>query len=130
MSDTSAIRVTVDRDSVCAGDDVVSHEATFSVTSSCNLLELLSAAWATCPLASIAGGQATWLIDVSNSDACFGVMAQQWRQPKLLISAQTSAADLFMGKEPSLYFRYWCQSNPDAVFGALQAKTALPARHS
>lgn len=130
MPFTSTIRIRVDRDSVCAGDDAVSHGATLCVASSCNLLELLGAAWRACPLASIAGGQATWLIDVSDPDNCIGVMAQQWPQPKLLISAETAAVDLFMGSEPSLYFRYWCQSNPDAVFSALQSKTALPARYS
>lgn len=130
MSHTSAIRITADRDSVCAGDDCLSHEATFSVAASSNVLEVLAAAWRACPLAGIAGGQATWLIDVAGSNNCIGVMAQQWDQPKLLISPETSAAALFTGAEPSLYFRYWCQSDPDAVLGALQSKALLPARYS
>src|SRR5690606_32429053 len=70
MPNTSTIRITVDRDSVCAGDDVISHEAMFSIGSSCNVFELLSAALRACPLASIAGGQATWLIDVPDSKNC------------------------------------------------------------
>jgi len=130
MSDTSAIRIAVDRESVCAGDDCVSHKATFSVAASCNVLDVLDAAWCACPLAGIAGGQATWLIDVAGSGNCIGVMAQQWHQPKLLIQPETSAADLFEDMEPSLYFRYWCQSNPDAVLEAVQSKTPLPARYS
>lgn len=130
MSDTPAIRVTADRDSVCAGDDGASHQTAFSIAASCNVLEVLAAAWRACPLAGIAGGQATWLIDVADSENCIGVMAQQWHQPKLLIHPETTAADLFKGVEPSLHFRYWCQSNPDAVLEAIRSKAPLPARYS
>lgn len=130
MSNTSTIQITAGRDSVCAGDDVVSHEASFSVASSCDVLALLRAAWQACPLAGVAGGQATWLIDVPDANNCIGVAAQQWHQPKLLISPDTPVEELFRGKERSLYFRYWCQSDPDIVFHALQSKAALPDRYS
>jgi hypothetical protein len=123
MSDGSSIQITVDRDSVCAGDDCVSHEARFTIAASSNVLELLAEAWSACPLASIAGGQATWLIDVAGSDNCIGVIAQQWNQPNLLIPPETMVGDLFRGEEPRLYFRYWCQASPDAVLGALQTRT-------
>jgi hypothetical protein len=108
----------------------MSHEVVFSVSSSSTVLDMLNAAWRACPLAGIAGGQATWLIDVGNYGACIGVMAQQWSQPKLLIAPDTNAADLFAGGEASLYFRYWCQCDPGAVFDALQSKKPLPNRHS
>ncbi|CDF62025.1 hypothetical protein XFF4834R_chr25190 [Xanthomonas citri pv. fuscans] len=130
MSETAVIQITADRDSVCAGDDCDSHRATFSIAASSNVLEVLAAAWRACPLAGIAGGQATWLLDVAGSENCIGVMAQQWHQPRLLIHPETSATDLFKGKEPSLYFRYWCQSNPDAVFESIQTKAPLPGRYS
>jgi hypothetical protein len=128
--DTSANSITVDRDSVCAGDDCVSHEATFSVASSCNVLEVLAAAWQACPLARISGDKATWLIDVGDAGNCIGVMAEQWDQPKLLIETSTSAAELFNGTKRALYFRYWCQSNPDAVLEAVKFNTPLPDRYS
>lgn len=130
MSEAVVIQITADRDSVCAGDDCDSHRATFSIAASSNILEVLAAAWHACPLADISEGQATWLIDVAGSESPIGVMAQQWHQPRLLIHPETSAADLFKGKEPSLYFRYCCQSNPDAVLEAIQAKAPLPARYS
>jgi len=129
-ADTSALRISADRDSVCAGDDGLPHEAAFFVAASSNVPEVLAAAWRACPLAGIAGGKATWLIDVAGPDRCIGVMAEQWRQPKLLIPPETSAADLFKGMAPSLYFRYWCQSDPDEVLEALQSKSPLPARYS
>jgi hypothetical protein len=129
MSDGSTILITVDRGSVCAGDDCESHEATFSIAASSTVLELLAASWRVCPLASISGGQATWLIDVDGSDNCIGVMAQQWNQPNLLISRETTVGDLFRAAKPRLYFRYWCQANPDAVFSALQTNAPLPDRY-
>ncbi|MFC3816739.1 hypothetical protein [Lysobacter sp. GCM10012299] len=125
------LAITVDRDSVCAGDDCASHEAAFSIAASCDILEVLAAAWRVCPLASIAGGQATWLIDVIGQLGPIGVMAQQWSAPKLLILPNTSAEDIFKGsKQPSLYFRYWCQSDPDEVLEAIRTHAPLPARYS
>jgi hypothetical protein len=129
MSDSPTIRITVDRDSVCAGDDCVSHKATFTIATSSNVLDLLAASWRACPLASIAGGQATWLIDVAGSDSCIGVMAQQWDQPSLLIAPETIVRDLFRVAESFLYFRYWCQANPVAVLDALRSRAPLPDRY-
>ena len=130
MSDIAAIQITADRDSVCAGDDCDSHEAKFLVAATCSAQELLVVAWQACPLAGIAGGRATWLIDVASSENCIGVMAQQWLKPKLLVPPETTAAELFNGREQSLYFRYWCQSDPDAVLEAVRSGTPLPNRYS
>lgn len=125
------LTVTADRDSVCAGDDVVSHEATFTVASSSNVLEMLAMAWQVCPLAGIAGGQATWLIDVAGHASPIGVMAQQWDLPQLLIPLETRAGDLFKGAEkPAVYFRYWCRSDPDSVLEAIRTNAPMPARYS
>lgn len=125
------LTITADRDSVCAGDDCISHQASFSIAASCNALEVLAAAWRVCPLAGIAGAQATWLIDVIGRQGPIGVMAQQWDAPKLLIPPNATAQDLFNGTTtPSLYFRYWCQSNPDALFEAIRTQAPLPAKYS
>jgi len=122
------ITITVNRDSVAAGDDCESHEAVLSIPSGSNVLELVEAARRACRLARISGGQATWLIDAGARGQCIGVAAQQWPTPKLLNSMDTTVAELFEGKTPFLYFRYWCQTDPDAVFGALRSNAPLPAR--
>lgn len=102
----------------------------FLISPFANVSDLLSTAWQVSPLAGIAGGLATWLIDVGSSKKCIGVMAEQWEQPKLLIPLHTTAGDLFAGTETSLYFRYWCQSDPDAVLAAIQSNEQLPSKSS
>jgi hypothetical protein len=129
MSPLRLLTVTVDRDSVCAGDDCDSHEAKFEILASASVLELLSTAFQASPLAGVAGGQATWLINSAGcGENCIGVMAQQWLVPRLTIPTTTTADELFAGKAGGLHFRYWGQSNPEAVFGALASGQVLPAR--
>lgn len=130
MPSDPSMTVLVDRDSVCAGDDVESHQVRLSVPASCDVRGLLALAWRACPLASIETERATWLIDAGGSDRCIGVMAQQWSRPRLLVPGDTRASELFAEREPTLHFRYWCQSDPDAVFEALRWGNPLPSRHS
>lgn len=123
--------ISVDRDSVCAGDDCVSHSAVISIAGACPVSNLLEHAWNACPLASISGNEATWLIDIGgDAQFCIGVMAQQWRQPRLTIACDTTTAALFQNQAPYLYFRYWCQVDPELVFDSLQSGRPLPKRYA
>jgi hypothetical protein len=127
----SAIRLKVDRDSVCAGDDGVSHAVSVLVAPESTFVEVLKAAQKACPLAGISGGNATWLIDTEGyGKGCVGVIAQQWKEPKLLISPNTAAVDIWGNAEGSLNFRYWGQASPDAVFEAVKTGSGLPSRYS
>jgi hypothetical protein len=125
------MKVIVDRDSVCAGDDAVSHTVSFDIDPACSIVELIQKAQQACPLAGIAGGRATWLIDVAaGAGTCIGVMAQQWRRPKLTIPEATTVASLLgSGAPTTIYFRYWCQSDPEAVFQAVLNGRPLPSRY-
>ena len=127
----SYIRLKVDRDSVCAGDDCISHATSFVVATSATLSDVLSAAQKACPLAGISGGKATWLIDTEGyGKGCIGVIAQQWNEPQLLINLNTAAEVVWKGTEGCLHFRYWCQSNPDAVFEAIKTGGELPSMYT
>lgn len=122
------LTITADRDSVCAADDCVPHSRAFSIAASCTTLQILAAAWQACPLALIAGGEATLLINIVGQQGSTGVMAQRWSAPRLIVPPETSAHDLFKGSEkPSIHFRYWGQSNPDEIFEAVRTNTSLPA---
>ena len=121
------IAVSVDRDSVAAGDDTDSHAATADVSVSCNVTELVDAALRACRLASISGGNATWLVDAGGT--CIGVIAQQWSRPKFIVAEHTRVTDVFTGKDKAIYFRYWCQADPDAVFEAVRSGQPLPPRY-
>ena len=123
------IELEVDRDSVCAGDDCQSHMALLSVSAETALIEVLKLAQKACSLAVIAGGNATWLIDTQGyGKGCVGVVAQQWAAPKLITEQNISAGQIWNGKG-TLFFRYWCQSNPNAVFEAIKSGGELPSRY-
>jgi hypothetical protein len=126
----NALKVTVDRDSVCAGDDCEAHNAAFETSADTTLAEFVQQAARACPLASIAGGQATWLVDTEgDGKGCIGVVAQQWSAPRFLLPESTTVAQHFGTRPPSVYFRYWCQVSPDAVFDALRSNGPLPSRY-
>jgi hypothetical protein len=125
MANNCELMIGVDRDSVCAGDDCESHDATIRVSKDESVLALLAAAWEACPLANIQGGKATWLIQVGDDRRIIGVMAEQWDRPKLFVSDNTTTAQILDGKMPALFFKYDCQSDPDVVFALLQAGRPL-----
>lgn len=125
------IQLEVDRDSVCAGDDCQSHLVKLSVPSEATLLEVITQAQQACDLADIAGGKATWLVDTQGyGKDCVGVVAQQWKAPKITLDPSITAAQIWPNQRGSLYFRYWCQSDPDAVFTAIQSGGELPSRYA
>ncbi len=88
---------------------------------------LIEAAERACPLACIHGGRATWIVDAGARP--IAVVAEQWRDPKLLVPAATTVAELFAEAPPAVHFRYWCQADPDAVFAALRDGRPLPSRY-
>lgn len=94
---------------------------------SSNVPELIDAALRACPLASICCDKATRLIDAG--DTCVGVIAQQGSRPQFIVAEHTGMSDVFAGKSKTIYFRYGCQADPDAVFEALHSGQLLPPRY-
>jgi len=119
------------RDSVCEGDHcdgprelalTVRDESLRSFTA-----RLVDASY----LASVAGGRATWIIQTdSRAGHPLGVLAQQWSQPRFLVAADSPVIDYIeRDAPPHLYFRYWCQVDPERVFACLQCGEPLPDRY-
>ncbi len=123
----STLTVNVDRDSVAAGDDADPHAVVVTVPVASNVAELVAACLRGCPLASISGDKATWLIDVGGT--CVGVIAQQWPRPQFVVPEDLSLTHLFAGRSQNVHFRYWNQVDPDAVFVALRDGLPLPPRY-
>jgi hypothetical protein len=122
--------ITVDRDSVCAGDDFESHERSFAAPLNAPVPELIQLAINACVLAEIAGGNATWIVEAGGYDGKpIAVVAQQWKEPRLLVPETATAEGIFDGHKPKLFFKYWSQANPDAVFDALASNRPLPNRY-
>lgn len=116
--------VSMDRDSVHAGDDGHSHKTSINVEATATLRALLDAVQTMCYLPGISGGEATWII--CTPDKPIGVLAQQWSEPKLTVPADTVLGEYFAGTEPRLLFRYWCQKNPDQVFSHIKIANEPP----
>lgn len=128
---TPSLLITADRDSVCAGDDCESHARSFHAPLHASVPALIELATRACPLASISGGEATWIVQAGGYDGTpIAVISQQWPAPRLHADADDTVQALFQLREPQLFFRYWCQASPEAVFDALAAGTDLPTRHA
>lgn len=116
------LHIRIDRDSVHAGDDTVSHAENIAVPANTSLASLLEQIRAGNFLPSISGGKATWMIESSgNPFKTIGVLAQQWQNPCVIIDAAVDVAQHFAGQQANLFFRYRCQIDPEAVLTQLQA---------
>ncbi|MCX7421236.1 MAG: hypothetical protein NT013_17070 [Planctomycetia bacterium] len=128
---TSAVELlslSIERDSVCAGDDCdAPHRVSIQVHSESTLAQVLEVIQGMGYLAHIAGGCATWIVE---SDRPLAVMAEQWKTPRFLIASETriAACQTNDGSRP-LFFRYWCQVDPDRVFDCLKAGQPLPDQY-
>jgi hypothetical protein len=126
----TTITVHIDRDSVHAGDDIDSHAVALSVPSSTKIGEFLRLVRDTGFLPSIAGGEATWLVEHADSRPAYvAVLAQQSLDPKVTLAAGTTVADLAPTGAPRLHFRYWCQADPDVVFDCVRSGSPLPDKY-
>lgn len=113
------IVVSIDRDSVHAGDDLHSHETSIKVEHTTSMRRLLERIQAISYLPGIHGGEATWII--CSPAGKIGVLAQQWHSPKLTIPLETLVAEHFRDQTPRLLFRYWGQKNPEQIFSQIRA---------
>ena len=120
----------IDRDSVAAGDDVGSHITTIQIDPDISVKSLIKKAEKACPLPSIYGGKATWIIFVGSNDEriCVGVTAQQWRKNRLLVTDTITAGEIFNGIAKKLKFHYWLQNSPNHVFEILK-KGEMPDKY-
>ena len=125
---TNLLKVTMERESVCAGDDVdAPHGDSICIPQDCTLAQALDLIRNKGYLACIAGGHATWIAESSRPLA---VMAQQWTSPRFLLAPEThlvECVELSGGR--ALFFRYWCQADPEVVFDCLEKGRALPDRY-
>lgn len=95
--------VRIDRDSVCAADDVDPHAEVIRVSADETFEALLRRISSSGYLASIAGGQATWVAEADGKPVA--VIAQQWRKPEFLQSGSQTISQV-------LHFRYRAQADP------------------
>lgn len=111
------MKVFLSRDSVAAGDDTESHDMTMELEAK-DALDPIGRVIAARYLASIQGGQATW---VAVSHRPIAVCAQQWPAPRLIFWRPVDCKELLRAKDGvRLHFSYLAQLDPDLVHRALQ----------
>ena len=117
------------RDSVAAGDDAdAPHEWLLSATPDASVAEVVERITSARYLASISGGEATWILE---GDRPLAVVAQQWTEPRFLVDPALPVADLVNPSAlPHLQARYWCQVSPDLVLDCLRTGRPLPDKYS
>ncbi len=117
---TDKVAIRLDRDSVCAGDDVSSHRQYFGALPTESISTTIQTVLNKGYLASIRGGEAAWQIEViqdQGSATVIGIAAEQWETPKFKIDPSTSIKTLFPdGIGARLFFRYLQQVDPDRAF--------------
>ena len=132
MTASNESRLTVWRDSVCMADDCdAPHELVLPVVDDESLRGVVGGLLKASYLAAIAGGRATWILETGGQEARpLAVLAQQWRHPRFLVEPD-AAVTAYVGPStvPHLYLKYWCQVNPERVFGCLQRGEPLPDRY-
>ncbi len=116
------MKIHVDRDSVCAADDIDSHARWVVVPDEADLERLVASVLAVFPLPNIQGGRATWCV---TSGRPIAVIAQQWAAPKMVSWRPRGVAECeHQEGNVCLYFRYVVQHDPDVVLDVLR-RTAV-----
>ncbi len=128
---TNVLTLELDRDSVHPGDDCDPHLTSITVDESITIETLLAMATAKCTLPKIYGGNATWFAYIDAEPKYYlGVIAQQWKSPKLLTKPSETVGTVFSkANATKVIFRYWCQSDPNEVYLALSSNSELPSRY-
>jgi len=111
------VRIQISRDSVAAGDDVVSHDEEVEFDQHRPFAELLQSISIGSYLARIGGGRATWAVLKGRGGRPLAIMAEQWTEPVLIVDRDTLMADI--GNE--VYFRYLAQRDPHKVLAQVLA---------
>ena len=111
------MKVRVDRDSVCAGDDTEAHATVVTIDEAGSLETAIRAVIRAYQLPSIAGGHATWCV---SCDVPVAVVSQQSSEPRMLPWVQFVTRCNPPREGLTVYFSYLAQVDPDVVFDVLR----------
>lgn len=112
------MKLKISRGSVCAGDDVESHDRLLDLADVDTLEALVAKVRAAYPLPQIDGGRATWCLASRRPVAVF---AQQWSEPRMVSSnMQNVLASATFDGVVHLHFTYFAQIDPEMAFAVLR----------
>jgi hypothetical protein len=113
------MKILLNRDSVCMGDDADSHEKLIEISIDGLSLAQILAEIAPGYLPSIADGQATWVV---SSRVPIAVMAQQWNEKPKMLPCANKSEDKILDRRNGiirLHFRYCTQQDPEQVWNKM-----------
>ena len=124
-----SLELVIWRDSVAAGDDAdAPHEWLLPTESDASVADVVTRIASAGYLASISGGEATWIIQ---GDRPLAVVAQQWTEPRFIVDPALPIREVLNpSARPHVQARYWCQVSPDRVLDCLRTGQPLPDKYS
>jgi hypothetical protein len=109
------LKININRDSVCAGDDCDSHRVELEFDVKATIRDLVNRIKAINYLAPISGEKATWIL--MNIGDEIAVLAQQWKSAKYFMSETTLLSELpSKDNQIELFFKYRGQWPPDTIY--------------
>ena len=115
------MQVRINRDSVCAGDDVEDHDEMRRYEPQMKFGYVVQSILNSGFLPIYEGSNAAWIIVVD--DKPIGVASGKWLKPKFTINPDTELRSVCVAQPSIIYFQYNCTEDPDILFNALPEKT-------
>jgi hypothetical protein len=112
------MKVRVNRDSVCAGDDIDAHDLVLDLPDAETLEALVASVLRAYELPQIQGGKATWCL---TSRRPIAIVAQQWSSPRMVPWQTRPVSDCkILDDVVRLHLTYLAQTDPDVVYEVLR----------
>ena len=109
------LKINLNRDSVCAGDNCDSHKVELEFEVKATIRDLVNRIKKIDYLAPISGGKATWILMNLGNEIV--VLAQQWESAKYFISETTLLSELTSkDNQIELFVKYRGQWAPDTIY--------------
>jgi hypothetical protein len=112
------MKVRVNRDSVCAGDDIEAHDRLLDLPDVETLDALVASVLRAYELPRIQGGEATWCLASRHPIA---IVAQQWASPRIVPwQSQPITGCKVVDGIVRLHFTYLVQTDPALAYEVLR----------
>ena len=120
------MKLEITRDSVAIGDDIdAPHFREFAIDENATSLDLARQILGMRYLANVGIGEATWSV---STDIPIAIIAQQWEEPKLVSSVNSTVKELAKGGDLlKVHINYHCQEDPDEILDSLKSNIVAGA---
>ena len=117
------VEIKFDRDSVCLGDDINSHEISFDVDEKMTIDDFIGFLYSKTSIARIAGGEATWILQLRSGHFYIdiAVFAEQWNSVKYFSTPFDTIDQMIRIYNSNDFFaKYLGQKDPEVVYNDLK----------